>query len=144
MSTIKRVFSEWPGVVGPLSLLKGRPRLIHRDRLTPSIMRSYGSRLVVLDETTKLVEHCGVAVSDAFLQACGARGLAAPTAVEQPVSAETAIPETVVESPQELEAPVKTVSTPEVLTEVVEQSPADAAPVQDKPKRGRKAKSDDK
>lgn len=101
-------------------------------------MRSFGSKLVVLDETTKRVEHRGVAVTDKFMELCGARGEALiEVTVDETVPAAPEVSNAVDASTAE--APALAAPAP---VQIPESLPITDEAVPDKPKRGRKSKPD--
>lgn len=66
----KRVYSFWNKHVPQLSLHFKQYKILEARRLTPIVMRQLGSRLVIIDELTKQLEHCGDLVQTAHLRLC--------------------------------------------------------------------------
>lgn len=66
----KRVYSFWNKNVPQLSLHFKQYKIVEARRLTPIVMRQLGSRLVIIDELTKQLEHCGDLVQTPHLRLC--------------------------------------------------------------------------
>lgn len=66
----KRVYSFWNKHVRQLSLHFKQYKILEARRLTPVVMRQLGSRLVIIDELTRELEHCGDLVPARLLRTC--------------------------------------------------------------------------
>lgn len=154
----KRVHSFWPTTVRPLSISANQFRIIDGRKVTPAVLKKYGSRLIILDEGTKALEHCGADITDAQLVNARPREdmteQAAPAAktlygsstskkttpkVEEKAAEVKPEPKPVVE--EVVEEVVETVEVaPEPEVAVAEEAPAvEEAPAPTKKRRGRKA-----
>ena len=69
----KRVYSFWNKSVPQLSLHYKQYKIVEARRLTPIVMRQLGSRLVVIDELTRDLEHCGDLIPARLLRTCAFR-----------------------------------------------------------------------
>ena len=66
----KRVYSFWNKQVPQLSLHYKQWKIVEARRLTPIVMRQLGAGLVVIDELTRELEHCGDLVTGRLLRTC--------------------------------------------------------------------------
>jgi len=144
MAKFKRVYSAWTSPVAQLGVAPNQSRVLESSRLTPAVLRQYGSKLVVLDEASRALEHCGQEIDAQFLKSCRPRMNRTNSTAPAVQAVYRLAPEPVVELEQ---APIETVTTIEngvPVTEVVEVvEVVEAVEVVEEvtaPKKGRKSK----
>lgn len=136
MGQMKRIYSKWSTVVSPLNAQPNAPTIVDASRITPAILRQYGSKLVILDEASRALEYCGTGIAFNFLQSCRPRqnridaSLPMPDAVcelydlEKPAVAEEApVEEPVVEEEAPKPARKKRVSKKKATKKAAEPTP---------------------
>lgn len=69
----KRVYSSLRVPVRPLGVQARQYRVLDINLITPAVMRQYGADIVIIDEGTKALEHCGANVDTRFLASCKPR-----------------------------------------------------------------------
>ncbi len=63
MGLKKKVHSFWDARVRPLGVTRSVSRVVNKRHLTAAVYAQYGSKLVVLNDSGRELEHCGVDVS---------------------------------------------------------------------------------